>query len=699
MNDTPTPPPDGDSPAGSNSSSPSSPHGADGAQHSSQAGPQYGPQYGPASSYQQYGGPQPEPRNSSTRRFFGSLRGSGLMRTNERWVAGVAGGGAYRFGLDPILVRCVWVVLSVFSGVGLVLYGVAWALLPEESDGRIHLEEAFAGRFSAGLAGAIGTTIVGMSTTDNGFIPSWYVKLWGIPGVAAPVWSLFWLGLTVLAVILAVRFAQNRRGRRRDPQGPQPWQTTQHGATPSSGSRPGDQTSQAAPTGSSSAAGSSAASDSSISSAPGSGPSASAFGRPANGPTWQNRSYRQYQPYQPAPAPVRPPRPRRPGPGSSVSLAVLGLGLLAGAGVWYATATHHVGLLQGQFILIGTLVALLGAGIFISGLRRRHGGWMTVLGWPALFVMAIPALVAASVTPPSLAHMPFAVITDSATFDSTTVTWKELSSSASGGSVTRSKDIGDLTLDLRGMPADEAGRLSTINAHLDVGRLRIKTDADQPVTIKTKVDMGSVESRVSRAWTVNGKQMAPDEEGATTYDVNGKTVSSYRNDHGGLNITSTLTSPGGGDGRQAITINASVDTGTIEVTDQGDNISWHGNADESVWIVNYWSDEHGDVHRGSLPIPGMNHQAITVDDAEACIRSAHESVDADDRSGSANWRDLSDLTSKERASYDACVQKALAGQSAARPTTSPAPSGAATPAPSQTPTELQAPAEAPADAG
>ena len=699
MNDTPTPPPDGDSPAGSNSSSPSSPHGADGAQHSSQAGPQYGPQYGPASSYQQYGGPQPEPRNSSTRRFFDSLRGSGLMRTNERWVAGVAGGVAYRFGLDPILVRCVWVVLSVFSGVGLVLYGVAWALLPEESDGRIHLEEAFAGRFSAGLAGAIGTTIVGMSTLDNGFIPSWYVKLWGIPGVAAPVWSLFWLGLTVLAVILAVRFAQNRRGRRRDPQGPQPWQTTQHGAGQSPGSRPGDQTSQAAPTGSSSAAGSSAASDSSISSAPGSGPSASAFGRPANGPTWQNRSYRQYQPYQPAPAPVRPPRPRRPGPGSSVSLAVLGLGLLAGAGVWYATATHHVGLLQGQFILIGTLVALLGAGIFISGMRRRHGGWMTVLGWPALFVMAIPALVAASVTPPSLAHMPFAVITDSATFDSTTVTWKELSSSASGGSVTRSKDIGDLTLDLRGMPADEAGRLSTINAHLDVGRLRIKTDADQPVTIKTKVDMGSVESRVSRAWTVNGRQMAPDEEGATTYDVNGKTVSSYRNDHGGLNITSTLTSPGGGDGRQAITINASVDTGTIEVTDQGDNISWHGNADESVWIVNYWSDEYEDVHRDSLPIPGMTHQAITVDDAEACIRSAHESVDADDRSGSANWRDLSDLTSKERASYDACVQKALAGQSAARPSTSPTPSGTATPAPSQTPTEQQAPAEAPADAG
>ena len=158
------------------------------------------------------GQPQSAPESGSTRRFFDSLRGSGLLRTNERWIAGVAGGVAYRFGLDPVLVRCVWVVLSIFSGVGLVLYGVAWALLPEESDGRIHLEEALSGRFNAGLAGAIGMTIVGMSTIGDGFIPDWYIGLWGFPGVAAPVWSLFWLGLTVLAVIFAVRFAQNRRG-------------------------------------------------------------------------------------------------------------------------------------------------------------------------------------------------------------------------------------------------------------------------------------------------------------------------------------------------------------------------------------------------------------------------------------------------------------------------------------------------------
>lgn len=695
MNDMPTPSPDGDSPAGSTSSGPSDSHGTGGSQHRSQTGPQPGP--GP--SYQQYGRPRSGRQGDSTRRFFDSLRGSGLMRTNERWIAGVAGGVAYRFGLDPVLVRCVWVVLSIFAGVGLVLYGVAWALLPEESDGRIHLEEALSGRFNAGLAGAIGTTIVGMSTLGNGLIPSWYINLWGLPGIAAPVWSLFWLGLTVLAVIFAVRLVQNRRGVRNTapaPQGHQPWQTTQHGAEQSPGNHPGDQTGQAAPGAFPSATGSPSASDSSAFSPADSG--APAFNRPANGPSWQNRSYRQHPPYQPAPMPPRPLRPRRPGPGSSTSLAILGLGLLTGAGIWYATATHRVGLLQGQFILIGVLVALLGAGILISGLRRRHGGWMTVLGWPALFIMAIPALATASVVPSSLAHMPFKDLTDSATFASSTVTWKELASSASGGSVTRSKDVGDLTLDLRGMPAEEASRLSTITAHLDVGTLRIKTDTNQRVTVKTDVDMGAIESRVSRAWTVNGKQMETDDKNLPAYDVAGRAVPAYRESHGGLNVASTLTSPSSEDGRPAITINASVDTGTINVEESRGTVFWYGDNEESVWIVSSWYDEKGNVHEGTLPVPGMSHQAIKAEDAEACIRTAHGSVNEDNRSEDVGWGNLSGLTSAERTAYDSCVQKILSGQSTAQSSASPASSGTATPAPSQAPPKQPATAT-PADAG
>ena len=689
MNDKPTSPSDGDSPTGSDSSDSSASfpssntQSADGAQRDSRQGPQHGPQPGPAPSFQQYGGPQLGSQGGSTHRFFDSLRGSGLMRTNERWIAGVAGGVAHRFDLDPTLVRCVWVVLSLFAGVGLVLYGLAWALLPEESDGRIHLEEALSGRFNAGLAGAIGMTIIGMSTFGSGFIPSWYVHEAGTAGIAAALWPLFWLGLIVLAIVFLIRSAQNRSANRkaaRGPRGPQPWQTYPAGTAQAPGNRPGSQAGPAGPAGQAGgftpAAGSASAWDSST---PGSG-----------APSWQSRSYRQYPSYQQPPVPVRPARPRRPGPGSSLSLAVLGLGLLTAAGVWYATVTHHLGLLQGQFILIGTLVALLGAGIVVSGLRRRHGGWMTVLGWPVLFVVVIPALATASIVPTSLARMPFESLRNATTATSSTVTWQELTASASSGSVTRNKDIGDLTLDLRGMPAEEAGKLSTINAHLDVGTLRIKTDPNQRVTVKTDVDMGSVDSRASRAWTVDGKQMEPDEEDLRAYDVAGNADSRYKSSHGGLNIAPTLVSPSGKDGLPAIMINASVDTGRIDVEESRGTVFWYGNAEEPVWIVSTWFDEKGDAHGDDLPVPGMNHQAITAKDAETCIRTAHESVDEDDRSEDVGWSNLSDLTSKERASYDSCVQRTLSGQGAGQPSASPSPSGSATPTPSPAPTKQSA---------
>ena len=695
MNDKPTSPSDGGSPTGSDSSDSSASfpssntQGADGAQRDSRQGPQHGPQPGPAPSFQQYGGPQPGPQGGSTHRFFDSLRGSGLMRTNERWIAGVAGGVAHRFDLDPTLVRCVWVVLSLFAGVGLVLYGLAWALLPEESDGRIHLEEALSGRFNAGLAGAIGMTIIGMSTFGSGFIPNWYVHEAGTAGIAAALWPLFWLGLIVLAIVFLIRSAQNRSANRkaaRGPRGPQPWQTYPAGTAQAPGNRPGSQAGPAGPAGQAGgftpAAGSASAWDSST---PGSG--APAFNQPAGGQSWQSRSYRQYPSYQQPPVPVRP---RRPGPGSSLSLAVLGLGLLTAAGVWYATVTHHLGLLQGQFILIGILVALLGAGIVVSGLRRRHGGWMTVLGWPVLFVIAIPALATASIVPTSLARMPFESLRNATTATSSTVTWQELTASASSGSVTRNKDIGDLTLDLRGMPATEASKLSTITTHLDVGTLRIKTDTDQRVEVRADVDMGAIDSQVSRAWTVNGRQMNQDDEGPRTYDATGKSITTYASSSGGLNAKRTLTSPSSDDGRPQITINASVDTGTINIEERSNTVSWYGNAEEPVWIVSTWFDEKGDAHGDDLPVPGMNHQAITAKDAETCIRTAHESVDEDDRSEDVGWSNLSDLTSKERASYDSCVQRALSGQGSGQPSASPSPSGSATPTPSPTPTKQSA---------
>lgn len=50
--------------------------------------------------------------------------------TDERIVAGVAAGMAHRLGLDPVLVRTAFVVLAFAGGVGVLAYGVAWAITP-----------------------------------------------------------------------------------------------------------------------------------------------------------------------------------------------------------------------------------------------------------------------------------------------------------------------------------------------------------------------------------------------------------------------------------------------------------------------------------------------------------------------------------------------------------------------------------------
>ena len=180
-------------------------------------GPQYhgpgqnGPQYhGPGQSdpYRQAGpGPQPGPvpgaggdRTSPLHSFFSSVRRTGLFRSEERWVGGVAGGLARRLGVDPVLVRSVWGLLGLVSGIGLVIYGLAWALLPEERDGRIHVEQALVGDINTGLAGAIVAVITGFGLGKYGIVPSWFVQGWIGSSLGGFVVTVFWVGTLLLAL-------------------------------------------------------------------------------------------------------------------------------------------------------------------------------------------------------------------------------------------------------------------------------------------------------------------------------------------------------------------------------------------------------------------------------------------------------------------------------------------------------------------
>lgn len=52
----------------------------------------------------------------------------------NRMIAGVAGGLAEYFGVEPTLVRIIWVLLLLPGGLpGIVPYVVCWLLLPQET--------------------------------------------------------------------------------------------------------------------------------------------------------------------------------------------------------------------------------------------------------------------------------------------------------------------------------------------------------------------------------------------------------------------------------------------------------------------------------------------------------------------------------------------------------------------------------------
>ena len=67
-----------------------------------------------------------------------------LLRIRQgRIVAGVCTGLAAYFGVDVNLVRLAFGVLTVFYGLGILLYLIAWAILPEEGDESGSILESF----------------------------------------------------------------------------------------------------------------------------------------------------------------------------------------------------------------------------------------------------------------------------------------------------------------------------------------------------------------------------------------------------------------------------------------------------------------------------------------------------------------------------------------------------------------------------
>ena len=140
-----------------------------------------------------------------TQNFFDWIRSQGIYRGRDRWIGGVASGIAHRLGVDPLIIRGVLIVLTVFAGIGVLAYGLAWALLPEP-DGRIHVQEAAAGRWTAGMTGALITSVIGFPSLGTG------VWGWDRFGFGAFVWTVFWVGGAIYLVYYLTQRNKIRNG-------------------------------------------------------------------------------------------------------------------------------------------------------------------------------------------------------------------------------------------------------------------------------------------------------------------------------------------------------------------------------------------------------------------------------------------------------------------------------------------------------
>jgi len=61
------------------------------------------------------------------------FQGKKLFRSKNRMIAGVCAGLGEYVGVDPTVIRLIWVVFSFFSmGAGILAYIIAWVIIPEK---------------------------------------------------------------------------------------------------------------------------------------------------------------------------------------------------------------------------------------------------------------------------------------------------------------------------------------------------------------------------------------------------------------------------------------------------------------------------------------------------------------------------------------------------------------------------------------
>ena len=421
-------------------------------------------------------------------------------RAKPRVLGGVCSGISAHQGWDLSLVRVLVVVTAFFMPLVVLAYGLAWLLLPEAEDGRIHVEEAIEGRFDIAVIGGALMILAALSSMFSD------VGIFGIMGIGWFTLIIVALSFSgIAAAIVGLSLSRNRNaGQQRPSYGAAHYEAPRNNA-PSAAPTP-NATGASAPF-----AAASPAADGTGAPDPGLKPEQGPAGFPAYGvpsdfqstPTaaspqagprpaaaTTSAPHPGWTPPASAPTPRRwnvPPTPtHRPRTVSGrVNLAITGLLVLITAavfaGLYWADKGLSIPFITGEtadqtiarIITIGGGVCLLvvGLSLAVAALRDRSAGWLTALSVIGI-IMAFPtAAIGTQAARPTDFHInvrPGIVGTQ------TTLDWTV--DKVSGGN-----PAGTTLLDLSGAPV---GTTKTIIVDWQAwSRLTIQMAEGQPVQI------------------------------------------------------------------------------------------------------------------------------------------------------------------------------------------------------------------------
>jgi phage shock protein C len=149
-------------------------------------------------------------------------------------IAGVCGGMAEYFDVDPVIMRVLFILLTVFGGTGIILYIASWILMPKkplnqaESSPEQHEEYPMSNIrkiFGIGLIG-LGSIILLANLGLFSFFHFWDVS-----------WSFIFPILLILLGMAIIYYKQTKIAREQTPPGDQTAEQSQPGE-PRPGYRP-----------------------------------------------------------------------------------------------------------------------------------------------------------------------------------------------------------------------------------------------------------------------------------------------------------------------------------------------------------------------------------------------------------------------------------------------------------------------------